>query len=65
MRKKLISLNLALIFILSLFSYCIPTAKAAGADDYGYATYHFNNGTDEQTLLQLDYFLTSNCNLTL
>lgn len=63
MKKKLISLNLAVALVLSLFPCYALTADAAN-DDIGYATFYFNNGTEECASVEIPLFLASNCNLT-
>lgn len=63
MRRKIISLNLAIIMVLSLLPFGITPAKAA--DDIGYATFFQNKGDSTGTNVQYDNFLASNCNLTI
>lgn len=61
MRRKIISLNLAIIMVLSLLPFGITPAKAA--DDIGYATFFQNKDDSTGTKVQYDNFLASNCNL--
>ena len=60
-RRKIVSLNLAIFMILSLLPFGITTAKAA--DDIGYATFFQNKDDSTGTNVQYDNFLASNCNL--
>ena len=63
MKKRLISLNLAFIMILTLLPF--QAMAANDMEDVGYATYYYNNGTDGSTAVSYPYFTTSSGNLTL
>lgn len=63
MKRKLISLNLILLLLVSFIPLNIVHASADG--DKGYAVFHKNDDTDESVSKTLSHFVSSSANLRL